>query len=48
MFYSLLKKVWKNRKTNVQTEIRILEGILIIVVKYGSEVWAIRKVMKIY
>ena len=43
MFFSQLKKVWKNRKTSVQTKIRILEATVMTVVKYGSEAWVLRK-----
>ena len=38
-----IKKVWKNRKISLQTKIRILEGTVMTVVKYGSEAWALRK-----
>ena len=40
MFFSRLKKVWKNRKISLQTKIRILEATVMTVVKYGSEAWA--------
>ena len=43
MFFSQLKKVWKNRKISLQAKIRILEATEITVVKYGSEAWALRK-----
>jgi len=36
-----LKNVWKNRKISLQTNIRILEGTVMTVVKYGSEAWAL-------
>ena len=41
--FSQLNKVWKNRKTSLQTKIRILEGIVMTVVKCISEVCAFRK-----
>ena len=41
--FSLLKKVGKNRKISLLTKIRILEAIVMTVVKYGSEPWALRK-----
>ena len=47
MFFSQLEKVWKNRKISLQTRIRILEGTVMTVVKYGSEAWASEKRMKI-
>ena len=34
--FSQLRKVWKNRKINVQTKIRMLEATVMTVVKYGS------------
>ena len=43
VFFSQLKKVWKNRKISLQTKIRILEATVMTVVKYGSEAWALRK-----
>ena len=43
MFLLQLKKGWKNRKITAQTKIRILEGRVMTVVKYGSEVWALVK-----
>ena len=42
--FSPLKKVWKNRKINLQTKIRTLEASVMTVVKCGSEAWALRKV----
>ena len=44
MFFSQLKKVWKNRKISLQTNIIILEGTVMTVVKYGSETRALQKV----
>jgi hypothetical protein len=41
--FSQLKKVWKNRKINLETKIRILEATVMTVVKYGSEAWALQK-----
>ena len=41
--FSQLKKVWKNRKISLQTQIRILEATVMTVVKYGSEAWTLRK-----
>ena len=43
VFFSQLKKVWKNRKISMQTKIRILEATAMTVVKYGSEAWALQK-----
>ena len=43
-FFSQLKKNWKNRKISLHTKIKILEGTVMKVVKYGSEAWALRKV----
>ena len=43
VFFSQLKKVWKNRKINLQNKIRILKAIVMTAVKYGSEAWALRK-----
>ena len=42
-FFSQLKKVLKNRRIILQTKIKILEAIVMTVVKYGSEAWALRK-----
>ena len=39
-----LKKAWKNRKISLQTKIRILEGAVMTVIKYGSEAWTLQKV----
>ena len=41
--FSQLRKVWKNRKISLQTKIRILEVIMMTVVKYGSEAWSVGK-----
>jgi hypothetical protein len=41
--FSLLKKVWKNRKISLQTKIRILEARMMTVVKYGSEARVLQK-----
>ena len=41
--FSLLKKVWRNRKSSLRTKIRILEATVMTVVNYGSEAWALRK-----
>jgi len=41
--FAQLKKIWKNRKINLQTKIRILAATVIAVIKYGSEAWALRK-----
>ena len=41
--FSLLKKVWKNSKISLKNRIRILEDMGMTVVKYGSEVWVLRK-----
>jgi hypothetical protein len=38
-----LRKVWKNRKISLLTEIRILEATVMTVVKYSYEAWALRK-----
>ena len=43
MFISQLKAVWKNRKISLQSKIRIFEGTVMTVVKYGSEAWMVRK-----
>ena len=42
--FSQLKKICKNRKISLQTNIRMLEATVMTVVKYGSEAWALRKV----
>ena len=42
-FHSLKKNFERNRKISLQTKIRILEGTVMTVVKYGSEVCALRK-----
>ena len=42
-FFTVKKKVWKNRKVSPQTNIRILKGTLMTVVKYGYEEWMLRK-----
>ena len=44
--FSQLKKVWKNRKISLQTEISILEATVMNLVKYGSEAWALRRADK--
>ena len=44
---SQLKQVWKNRKISLQTNIRILEAIVMTVVKYDSEAWVLQKADKI-
>ena len=41
-----VKNVWKNRKIILWTRITILEAKVMTVVKYGSEVWALRKAEK--
>ena len=41
--FAQLKQVWKNKKISLQTKIRILEATVMMVVKYGSEAWALRK-----
>ena len=41
--FSQLKKVWKDRKICLQTKMRILDGTVMIVVKYGSEAWVLQK-----
>ena len=38
---SQLKKVRRNRKISLQTKIKILEGRVMTVVKYGSEAWVL-------
>jgi hypothetical protein len=43
VFFSQLKKSWKNRKLNLRTKIRILEATVMTIVKYGPEVWMLRK-----
>jgi len=40
--FSLLKKVWKNKKS-LKTKIRILKAKVETVVKYSFEVWGLRK-----
>jgi hypothetical protein len=41
--FTQLKKVWKNGKISLRTKIRILEAIVMSVIKYGSEVWELQK-----
>ena len=48
LFFLHLKKVWKNTKISLQTKIRVLEGKVMAVVKYGSEAWDPKKQMRIY
>jgi hypothetical protein len=44
--FSLLKKVSKSWKISLQIKIRIMEGTMMTVVKYGSEAWVLQKVYK--
>ena len=46
--FSLLKKVWKNRKTSLQTKIRILEGIVKTVSNMALKHGRSKKRMKIH
>jgi len=42
-FFSQLKKVRKNRKIFLVNNIGMLEAIVMTVVKYGSEAWALQQ-----
>jgi len=42
VFFSQLKKVWKNRKISLQTKIRMLKAA-VTVFKHGTEAWVLRK-----
>jgi hypothetical protein len=46
VFFLQLKKVSKNRKISLQTEIRILKGIVMTVIQYCSEAWMLRKMVE--
>ena len=44
VFYRLKKKKkCKNKEISLRMKIRILEATVMTIVKYGSEVWALRK-----
>ena len=42
VFFLQLKKVWKNMKMSLRTQIRTLEATMMTAVRHGSEAWAIR------